>query len=122
VKIIFEVTMSEQKVGATAEKSTELSQADDYAIWQVLKPYIGHCLTMNHDINNPLAGVLGYCEFMLMDDDLTPTQRKHLEQISESADRIKKIVESLCDDKIAMSEKIDLRTVTEAYRVIAKKL
>jgi hypothetical protein len=59
---------------------------------------------------------------MLMDDDLTPTQRKHLEQISESADRIKKIVESLCDDKIAMSEKIDLRTVTEAYRVIAKKL
>lgn len=114
--------MSEQEVGATTEKPNELKPADDYAIWQVLKPYIGHCLTMNHDVNNPLAGVLGYCEFMLLDADLSPMQREHLEHIREAANRIRKIVESLSDDKIALAENIDLTAVTEAYRSIARKL
>ncbi|MBK7140684.1 MAG: hypothetical protein IPH75_01230 [bacterium] len=114
--------MTEVKISSSTEMATSADLTDDYAVWQTLKPYIGHCLTMNHDINNPLAGVLGYCEFMLMDDDFPPSHRKHLEQIADCAERIKKLVEALCDDKIAMAEKIDLRKVTEAYQKIGKPL
>ena len=114
--------MADPKAGRSEVIESAIDLTDDYAVWQALKPYIGHCLTMNHDINNPLAGVLGYCEFMLLDDNLTPTQRKHLEQINECAERIKKQVETLCDDKIALVEKIDLRKVSEAYQKIAKPL
>jgi signal transduction histidine kinase len=114
--------MAVPKAGSSGIVDQSYDLTEDLAVWQALKPYIGHCLSMNHDINNPLAGVLGYCEFMLLEDDLSPTQRKHLEQISECAERIKKLVETLCDDKIALVEKIDLRTVTEAYQKIAKPL
>lgn len=112
--------MTDPKAGSSGVVDQANDLTDDYAVWQALKPYIGHCLAMNHDINNPLAGVLGYCEFMLLDEDLSPTQRKHLEQINECAERIKKLVETLCDDKIALTEKIDLRNVSEAYQKIAK--
>lgn len=111
-----------EKTASITEPQAAVDPTDDHAAWQALKPYIGHCLTMNHDINNPLAGVLGYCEFILMDDDLSPSHRKHLEQIAECAERIKKLVEALCDEKIALAEKVDLRTVTAAYQKIAKKL
>jgi signal transduction histidine kinase len=114
--------MAVPKAGSSGIVDQGNNLTEDYAVWQALKPYIGHCLSMNHDINNPLAGVLGYCEFMLLEDDLSPTQRKHLEQISECAERIKKLVETLCDDKIALVEKIDLRNVSEAYQKIAKQL
>jgi hypothetical protein len=50
----------------TAE-SAENSQ-EDLALFRALKPYIGHCLTLNHDLNNPLAGILGYAEFLLTHD------------------------------------------------------
>jgi signal transduction histidine kinase len=114
--------MADSKAGISEVAVSGSDLTDDYSTWLALKPYIGHCLTMNHDINNPLAGVLGYCEFMLLDDDLSPAQRKHLEQINECAERIKKLVEALCDDKIALTETIDLRKVSEAYQKIAKPL
>jgi signal transduction histidine kinase len=96
---------------------------EDYAIWLKLKPYIGHCLSMNHDLNNPLAGILGYCEFMLTDDDsLTATQRKHLQLINKCAERMKLQIEALCEEKIALSEGLDLRAITDAYKQIARKL
>lgn len=114
--------MADTKAGKSGILERTVEPVDDYAIWQTLKPYIGHCLAMNHDINNPLAGVIGYCEFMLLDDDLTPTQRKHLVQIAECADRIKKLVEALCEEKISLTENIDLKQVSEAYQKIMKPL
>jgi signal transduction histidine kinase len=84
---------------------------------------IGHCLTLNHDINNPLAGILGYGEFMLSEpESLTEEQRQQLGKILHCAERIRKLVEALCDDKIALSEKVDLRVITDAYKKIARPL
>jgi len=96
---------------------------EELALFRVLKPYIGHCLTLNHDINNPLAGIIGYSEFLLEEvEGLNETQKGYLSQILECAERIKKLVENLCVEKIALVEKIDLKPVTEAYKRVAKPL
>jgi signal transduction histidine kinase len=109
------------KPPVTDPGTPELS--DDLALFQVLKPYIGHCLTLNHDINNPLAGILGYAEFMLSEPEtLNQDQQHQLAKILQCAERIKKLVENLCDEKIALSEKYDLRAVTDSYKKIAKEL
>jgi nitrogen-specific signal transduction histidine kinase len=95
----------------------------DFALFQTLKPYIGHCLTMNHDINNPLAGIIGYCEFLQLEsENLNKDQQHQLEMIAKCAERIRKLVENLCEEKIALTEKIDLRPIVDSYKAIAKKL
>ncbi|MEW5993922.1 MAG: histidine kinase dimerization/phospho-acceptor domain-containing protein [Candidatus Zixiibacteriota bacterium] len=96
---------------------------EELAVLQVLKPYIGHCLTLNHDINNPLSGIIGYCEVLLADaDTLSEEQRGYLDQIMQCAERIKTMVEKLCDHKISISQKVDLNSVTDAYKKIAAPL
>jgi signal transduction histidine kinase len=111
-------------MAANPENAADLDQiVEDAAVWEALKPYIGHCLTLNHDINNPLAGILGYAEFMLAEaDSLNEDQRQQLGKILHCAERIRKLVEALCDDKIALSEKVDLRVITDAYKKIARPL
>jgi signal transduction histidine kinase len=96
---------------------------EELTVFRALKPYIGHCLTLNHDINNPLAGIIGYSEFLLEEcDQLDETHRQYLEQILQCAERIKKLVDSLCEEKIALAEKVDLKSVTEVYKKAAKPL
>ena len=100
-----------------------IEPSDDLALFQAIKPYIGHCLTMNHDINNPLAGILGYAEFMLSEPEtLNEDQQHQLKKILQCAERIKKLVENLCEEKIALAEKYDFRAITESYKKIAKEL
>ena len=96
---------------------------DDYELWQRLKPFIGHCLTLNHDINNPLTTIMGYAEFMLEDDPpLAPNHLKHVKNILEAAERVRQLVETLCAEKIALSEEIDMGAVTDSYKRVAKSL
>lgn len=96
---------------------------DDLELFEALKPYIGHCLRMNHELNNSLAGIIGYCEFLLMDTaNLSAQQKRKVETIATCADRIQKLVQNLCEEKIALVERIDLRSVVEAYTAIEKKL
>lgn len=97
-----------QKAGIDAELDEEL------AVFRALKPYIGHCLSLNHDINNPLAGIIGYSEFLMEEaDQLNETQKGYLRQILECAERIRKLVEDLCEEKIALAQGIDLKSVTK---------
>ena len=105
----------------TRSENPRLSSFDEeLALFRILKPYIGHCLTLNHDINNPLSGVIGYSEFLLeAADGLDETQKGYLQQILRCAERIKKLVENLCEEKIALAEQIDLKQVTEAYKKTA---
>ncbi len=97
--------------------------ADDPAVFQALKPYIGHCLNMNHEINNSLAGIIGYAEFLLMDESaLSEQQRRQVEMIAKCAEKIRELVQNLCEEKIALAEQIDLRSVMDAYKAVQKKL
>lgn len=94
---------------------------DDYHLWQKLKPYIGQCLTLNHEINNPLTALLGYIEIILTDSDkLTPSQIEYLEQIHQAAQKIQAVAQSLSREKIELAEKIDLRPIVEAYARLAR--
>ncbi len=97
-----------------------VEEMQELQLWRALRPYIGHCLALNHDINNPLAGILGYGEFLLSDPQHMDEDQIHqLRQIMKCAERIKKLADSLCEEKIALAEKIDLRSVSEAYKKTA---
>lgn len=92
----------------------------DHAVWQKLRPYVGHCLTLNHEINNALTSVLGYIELMLLERaSLSPDQIEYLENIRAAAQQIKSATEQLSREKIEISEDIDLRPVIEAYTRIS---
>ncbi len=103
------------------ESSLSAELREELALWRTLKPYIGSCLTLNHDINNPLAGIIGYGEFMMSDETLTREQQGHLTKIMNCAERIKKLVDDLCQEKIELAEKIDLRAVTAKFPKPPKK-
>ena len=102
--------------------NTDRDIRNEIALFQALKPYLGHCLTLNHDLNNPLAGILGYAEFLQSDDNLTADQKNSLNQIITCAERMKKMIETLCEHKIELSERIDLGAITETYVRLSKKL
>ena len=108
------------------EKTGEISTNnihDDIQIFQALKPYIGHCLTINHELNNLLSGVIGYTEFLLEEaEELTDEHRKFIEQILTCANRISDLVGKLSDEKIELAEHIDLKSVIDAYKKTAKPL
>ena len=74
-----------------------------------LKPLIEKCLSLNHDLNNPLAGIIGYCEFLMDEgDNLTEDQVSYLKQIAKCADRIQKKITELSELKISYSEIVDI--------------
>jgi len=102
-----------------ANISKELKE--EIALYRLLKPIIANCLTLNHNINDTLSGVLGYAEFMPMDrENLTEEQRHELQEIVTCAERIKKHVDRLGDTKARLSKKIDMESVLEFYRTAAE--
>ncbi len=90
---------------------------DELELYQKLKPYIAHCLTLNHELNNPLSVILGYTEIFLDESDsLNEDQKKYLQNIIKGAEKIQKCVTELSDEKIALNKKIDLKEVTKFYK------
>lgn len=101
---------------AEITKSGKKEQAlpvDEAALFRKLIPFLRHCLPLNHDLNNPLAGIIGYCEFMKEESsDLTPNQVEYLNHILTSAERIRKLSDQLADAKIALNEEIDIKELS----------
>ncbi len=93
----------------------------DYHTWQILKPYIGQCLTLNHEINNPLTALLGYIEILLLDSDkFSASELEYLEHVRQAAQKIKFVAQELSREKIELAEKVDLRPIIEAYAQLAR--
>ncbi|MBU8934063.1 MAG: hypothetical protein KOO62_08640 [candidate division Zixibacteria bacterium] len=96
----------------TAEKTRE-----ELEIFRILKPYIAECLTLNHDLNNQLAGIIGYTEFLLQDPEgMSEEQCEYLNQIVNCTQRINQRVSALSTDKVALGEKVDLKRIIEDYK------
>lgn len=75
--------------------------------YRAIRPFLDKCFSLNHDINNPLAGILGYAEFLLSDgDDLTAEQRSSIQQIAECGERIRLLVEGLSEAKAVLGDEI----------------
>ena len=82
--------------------------------WEKLKPFISRCLKLNHDLNNSLTGIIGYSEFIMDDSsNLTDEQRYHLDQILICAERIRKYIDNLCEEKIALAEEVGVKPLQE---------
>jgi nitrogen-specific signal transduction histidine kinase len=101
---------------ATDLTKTSSDTNSELATFEELKPFIARCLTLNHDINNPLAGIVGYCEFLIEEqDNMTPEQRDYVVQILKCTERIQAIVERLGNEKIALGKKIDIPKLIKEY-------
>ena len=86
-------------------------------IFQALKPFLARCLDLNHDINNPLTGIIGFCEFLMEDaDSFNDEQKEFIENIVTCTEKIRKHIDQLCDTKIALNDKIDLKSFIEKNR------
>ncbi len=86
----------------------------EITVYRRLKPFIGLCLSLNHDINNPLTGVLSYAEILLSNvSNLTPDQRGDLEQLLKCAEKIQAQMDKLGDLKAALSSELDIAHLTE---------
>lgn len=100
------------KVDSLAEQERK-----ELELFGALKPYLGQCLSLNHDLNNPLAGIVGFLEFLMEESDqLSDEHREFVEQINLCSERMCQVLERLSDQKIALSAKVDLRSVIEAYQ------
>ncbi|MFA6029080.1 MAG: histidine kinase dimerization/phospho-acceptor domain-containing protein [Elusimicrobiota bacterium] len=61
------------------------------------------CRRVAHQINNPLTGILGYCQLLLQGGGLTPFQREALEHIQAQSFRCRSAVRGLLTDEDGMA-------------------
>jgi len=81
-----------------------------------IEPFLHKCLNINHDINNPLTGILGYGEFMLEEADTMPPEFvQQLKMVMECAERIRCIVDDLTEAKSAVCGHVDFKALAEQY-------
>ncbi len=91
------------------------ASAEELAVYRALKPYLARCLRLNHDVNNALAGIIGYTDFLLEGGSvLTEDQRRFLSQIMQAAEKVRRLGEELCDEKVAAAQSIDLAALSRA--------
>jgi signal transduction histidine kinase len=82
-----------------------------------LKPYIARCLQLNHELSNPLTGIIGYCDFLLETNQNIPDELLiYIKQILTCAERMEKILKNLSEAKVKLNEKIDLPSFLENYK------
>ena len=106
----------------TTDKQLTAEELQEFELYQKLKPYIGHCMILNHELNNPLTGIIGFGEFLVEDDDVPESTKKSVRMILKSAEKMQKLIEALCADKIELDAQINLAEVIDSYKKSAKDL
>jgi signal transduction histidine kinase len=90
---------------------------EELTIFQAIKPYIGRCLGLNHELNNVLAGILGYTDFLKEESEgMTEDQQHYIDQIQKCAERIQNTLMGLSDEKIELGQNLDLRQIAEQFQ------
>ena len=80
-------------------------------------------VTINHEINNPLAGVLGNVELLLLDNNLDNMTRNKLTTIRQLSLGIRDVVKKLTGTKEPVTSMyIDQAKMIDAERVIRSPL
>ena len=78
-------------------------------IHEAVLPILRRCLTLNKELNNPVAGIVGYCEFLLdTSESLSAGHRLSIEEIRDFAIKIQTTLEELATEKAALAKKIDI--------------
>ncbi len=76
-----------------------------------------------HEINNPLAGIMGFAELMLQSKELSAAQREDVRSILEQSRRCRRIVQNLLQFSRRTTEKtetVDLGALLEASLQLTK--
>lgn len=106
------VDQRDSDISTTAVRNA--ADLTDRELLALLKPFVAYTLRLNHDLNNPLAGILGYGELLVAESDqLSPGQQECLEKMMEAAERMKDILESFCEEKRKLAEQIDVISLQE---------
>ena len=88
--------------------STGRVQEAETALSEELMPLVDLCLNLNHDINNPLTGIIAYAEFLRDDPDMPEKRRRdYLDQILTCAERILECTGRLGSEKARLSEHLN---------------
>lgn len=81
-----------------------------------LKPFLAVCMKLNHDLNNPLAGVIGYTEFVLAEPaQMTPDQIDLLNKVLICAEKIKEQLEDLCRIKSGLGDPNEVENLIKQF-------
>jgi len=109
IDIVIDKDLAEADIGDDLKR--------EISVYRRLKPLISHCLTLNHEINNSLGGIIGYAELMLTENiSLSKNQRQNLQQIVRCAERIERQIGKLGNRKSNLAGEIDIKAVTAAYK------
>jgi PAS domain S-box-containing protein len=88
----------------------EITRARDLALETVrLRSEFMH--NVSHEIRTPLNGIIGSAEILLLDDDLTPKQRRGIEIIQSSGDLLLTIINDILDFSKLSAGKIVLENL-----------
>lgn len=90
--------------------------AEEISEWQTMRPFVARALTLNHELAGPLAGILGYLEFLSGETkNLTDEQKQYLDNIVECTESMCGKLERFGNQKAALSEELDIRALVEKY-------
>ncbi|OGS12802.1 MAG: hypothetical protein A2234_05855 [Elusimicrobia bacterium RIFOXYA2_FULL_58_8] len=78
------------------ERTRELEKSQESLVQASKMAAIGQMVSgVAHELNNPLAGIMGYAQVMLQDDGLSARQREDLGVIVSQSGRAKEIIQTL---------------------------
>ena len=105
--------------GADTKQAKGVDMSEDekgaYRVGVALLPLLRRCLSLNRELNKPVAGIVGYCQFLLDDKNrLQPEQRLSVDEIRDCAIKIQTILEEIAAEKANLAKEVDLGTFEEA--------
>lgn len=101
----------------TARISSETEQRPPVALnspagQECLKQFFRAQFELNHDLNNPLAGVVGYLELAMADaDSIPPRAVELLRNAQKCANRIDELIQEFVKSKRHLQNTVDLSDV-----------
>jgi signal transduction histidine kinase len=79
-----------------------------------LKEFFSAQFELNHDLNNPLAGIVGYLELALTDSDSIPKRPLELlRNVQKCADRMDELIQEYVKCKRRLQTTVDLSEVVD---------
>ena len=101
---------------APGDSEQNLNALDSPEGIEDLKRFASKLITLNHDLNNPLAGVVGYLELaMTSGDTLPPDTLEMLNNVQRSAELLQEVINRLTQAKRRLQASVDISQLEEGF-------